>query len=232
VTTAASWVDLAALAVALVSLVVTISIFLLGKRLSFKQQRERVHELEAKAWDVLGPIRQEGLNSSVIVMNVSRYERGYNGTNRVTWRGSSYSGVEIIEIGHGGIDVIDTVQASFLDDGGAITLKKTRRPGPNVVISGHIPWAWIDDITVDGDDFHNKSILFVQHRGSGRSPYDYLTVREATPVPYGPNDRDYFRPISNLETFRPKVAEAWWQFFQSWRLDRKMHRAERSFNQH
>jgi hypothetical protein len=46
-------VDLAALVIAAASLVVMIAIFLLGRRLSFRQQRERVRELEAKAWEVL-----------------------------------------------------------------------------------------------------------------------------------------------------------------------------------
>lgn len=134
-------------------------------------------------------------------MNVARYKRGYSGSNRTTWLGSSYSKVEVIEIEHGGIEVIDSVRESFLDDDGLITLKRTSRSGPNVIISGHIPWAWIDDITVDGDDFHNSSLFFVQHKAAGRSPYDYLTVRSSTATSFGPNDRDCYRPIPNWTHF-------------------------------
>jgi hypothetical protein len=80
------------------SLLVTIAIFTFGRRLSFRQQRERVRELESKAWEVLGPIRTEGLNSKIIVMNVARYKRGYDGSNNMTRRGYAYTGPELIEI--------------------------------------------------------------------------------------------------------------------------------------
>jgi hypothetical protein len=85
-TGAFSWVDLVALAVVVAALGVTVAIFILGRRLSFRQQRERVRELEAKAGEVLGPIRTKGLNSKIIMMNVARYKRGYDGSNKMTWQ--------------------------------------------------------------------------------------------------------------------------------------------------
>lgn len=48
-----TWMGLLSLAVSITSLSVTIAIFLLGRRLSFRQQRERVGELENDAWTVL-----------------------------------------------------------------------------------------------------------------------------------------------------------------------------------
>jgi hypothetical protein len=112
-----SWVDLAALVISVASLGVTIAIFFLGRRLSFRQQRERVRELEAKAWEVLGPIRTEGLNRKIIVMNVARYKRGYDGSNNMTWRGYAYTGPEFIEIVHGGVEVISKVTSSYYGAG-------------------------------------------------------------------------------------------------------------------
>lgn len=217
-----SWVDFAALVVAVAALVVTVAIYLLGRRLSFRQQRERVRELEAKAWEVLGPIRTKGMNSKIIVMNVERYKRGYDGSNDMTWRGHAFTGPEIIEIGHGGVEVITSGVESYLDAGGRRTFAQTSTPAPTVIECGHIPWKWIEDIAPDGDEFDGAAIFFVRHRASGRQPYDYITYREGQSVPFGPNNRDYYRPIPELGTRRPEFLRDWWRFLKTLRLDKKL----------
>ncbi|MBK4347679.1 hypothetical protein [Lacisediminihabitans changchengi] len=221
-TGAFSWVDLAALVVAVAALGVTVAIFVLGRRLSFRQQRERVRELEAKAREVLGPIRTEGLNSKVIVMNVARYKRGYDGSNKMTWRGYAFTGPEFIEIDHGGVEVITRGIQSYFDMGNRRALTETSKPAPNVIESGHIPWDWIEDIAPDGDEFDGSAIFFVRHRASGRQPYDYITYREGTPVPFGPNNRDYYRPLSELGTRRPQFFRDWLRFVWLLRQEKKM----------
>lgn len=226
-TAAFSWVDLASLVVAVASLVVTLLIFALGKRLTFRQQRQRDAELEADAWKVLGPIRTQGLNSKIIVMNAARYARGYDGSNNLTWRGYAYGGPEIIDIDHGGIQVIIRGVETYFDADGRRTLAKTENPAPTAVEVGHIPWAWIEHINPEGDEFDGSAIFFVQHRAPGRRPYDYITFREGLPVPFGPNKRDYFRPIGELGTLRPRFFHDWWQFFKSMRLARRMEAARR-----
>lgn len=129
-------VDIVSLVVSLAALGVTIAIFFLGRRLSFRQQRERVRELEAKAWEVLGPIRTQGLNSKIIVINVARYVRGYDGSNQSTLRGWAFSGPELIEISHGGVDVIIRGVESYYDAQG-------RAPDGAPVRSrtGHTAWS-------------------------------------------------------------------------------------------
>jgi hypothetical protein len=222
VTGSFSWVDLAELVIAAASLVVMIAIFLLGRRLSFRQQRERVRELEAKAWEVLGPIRTEGLNSKIIVMNVARYKRGYDGSNNMTWRGYAYSGPELIEIVHGGVEVVIRGTESYYDAEGRRTLTATDKPAPTVIESGHIPWRWIEDIAPEGDEFDGAAIFFVRHRAPGRQPYDFITYREGKPVPFGPNSRDYFRPTPELGTRRPRFIRDWFRFAKHLRQNKKM----------
>ena len=221
-----SWVDLAALvrgtARLFEPLAVTVAIFLLGRRLSFRQQRERVRELEAKAWEVLGPIRTKDLNSKIIVMNVARYKRGYDGSNKMTWRGYAFTGPEIIEIGHGGVEVITRGIESYFDADNRRTLIQTSNPAPSVIESGHIPWNWIEDIAPDGDEFDGSAIFFVRHRAPGRQPYDYITYREGRSVPFGPNNRDYYWPLPELGTRRPRFLRDWWRFLKSVRQDKKL----------
>lgn len=221
-TGAFSWVDLAAFVVAVAALAVTVAIFLVGRRLSFRQQRERVRELEAKAWEVLGPIRTKGLNNKIIVMNVARYKRGYDGSNDPTWRGYAFTGPEIIEIGHGGVDVTTRGVESYFDADGRRTLAQTSDPAPTVIESGHIPWTWIEDIAPEGDEFDGSAIFFVRHRAPGRQPYDYITYREGQPVPFGPNNRDYYRPVPELGTRRPKLVGDRRHFLKSLRSNRKL----------
>lgn len=221
-TSAFSWVDLAALVVAVAALAVTVAIFLLGRRLSFRQQRERVRELEAKAWEVLGPIRTKGLNSKIIVMNVDRYKRGYDGSNDMTWRGYAFTGPEIIEIGHGGVEVIIRGAESYLDADGRRTLSRTSMPASTVIECGHISWTWIEDIAPEGDEFDGSAIFFVRHRAPGRQPYDYITFREGQSVPFGPNNRDYYQPIPELGTRRPEFLRDWWRFMKSLRLEKRL----------
>ncbi|MGN9912708.1 hypothetical protein ACTMTJ_34755 [Phytohabitans sp. LJ34] len=217
-----SWVDLAALVVSTASFGVTIAIFLLGRRLSFRQQRERVRELESKAWEVLGPIRTEGLNNKIIIMNVARYERGYDGSNNMTWRGYAYTGPELIEIVHGGVEVVIRGKKSYYDDRGRRTLTPTENPAPTVVEVGHIPWARIEDIAKEGDEFDGAPIFFVRHRAPGRRPYDFITYREGVPVPFGPNSRDYYTQIPELGTRRPRFIRDWVRFVGLIRQNRKM----------
>ena len=221
-TSAFSWVDLAALVVAVAALAVTVAIYILGRRLSFRQQRDRVRELETKAWEVLGPIRTRGMNSKIIVMNVDRYKRGYDGSNDMTWRGYAFTGPEIIEIGHGGVEVIIGGVESHLDAGGRRTLMQTSTPASTVIECGHIPWTWIADIAPEGDEFDGSAIFFVRHRAPGRQPYDYITYREGQPVPFGPNDRDYYRPVHELGTRRPEFLGDWWRFMKSLRLENRL----------
>ncbi|MER7455776.1 hypothetical protein [Micromonospora sp. NPDC126480] len=217
-----SWVDLVALVVSTASLGITIAIFFLGRRLSFRQQRERIRELEAKAWEVLGPIRNEGLNSKIVVMNVARYKRGYDGSNKMTWRGYAYTGPELIEIVHGGVEVVIKGVSSYYDAQGRRTLAKTENPAPTVIESGHIPWAWIEDIARDGDEFDGAPIFFVRHRAPGRQPYDFITYREGLPVPFGLNNRDYYSPIPELGTWRPRFIRDWFRFVKLMWQNRKM----------
>lgn len=217
-----SWVDFAGLLVAVAALGITVAIILLGRRLSFRQQRERVRELEAKAWEVLEPIRTMGLNSKIIVMNVARYRRGYDGSNEMTWRGYAFTGLEIIEIGHSGIDVIIRVLESFFDDDHRRVLNRTSTPAPSVIEVGHIPWIWIEDIAPDGDEFDGSAIFFVRWCAAGRQPHDYITYRECSAEPFGPNDRDYYALIPELGTWRPRFFRDWLRFAGMRRQNKRM----------
>lgn len=207
--------------VSLVSLSFTIAIFVIGRRLAFRQQRERIRELRGKAWSVLKPMRTEGLNSKIIVMNVARYKRGYDGSNTITWRGGMYSAGELIEISHGGVEVILSGKASFYNSDRTRTLIKTETPAPHVVEVGHIPWKWIEDIEPDGDEFDGSAIFFARHAAPGWQPYNFVTYKEATPVPYGLHGRDYYQPIPELGTLRPRLNH-WWNYAKLLRAHKKI----------
>jgi hypothetical protein len=197
-----SWVDLGALLISLASLGVTLAIFHVGRKLSFPQQRDRVRQLEEKAWRVLTPIRTEGLSSKVIVMNAQLYERGYDGSNTATWRGGMFSSADLIEIVHNGVEVILSGIESFYDERGHRTLAKTNRPAPPVVRVGHIPWKWIDDISPEGDEYDGSAIFFVRHLASGRRPYDYITYREGKPEKFGPRIHGWLEFYASLRELK------------------------------
>lgn len=221
-----SWIDLFALVVSVASFGFTVAIFMVGRRLSFRQQRERVRELEEKARAVMKPIRTEGINSTIVVMNAARYRAGYDGSNPMTIRGGMYSKPELIEIVHGGVEVILSGTASYYDAHGRRTLTKTDRPAPNVVQVGHIPWMWIEDIAPEGDEYDGSPIFFVRHAAPGWRPYDYITYREGKPVPFGPNDRDYYQPVQELGISKPKLSD-WWYFYSSRRQLKKIEQRSR-----
>lgn len=221
-----SWVDLTSLLFSIASFGFTVAIFLLGRRLSFRQQRERVRELTDKAWEVLKPMRLEGLNSDIIVMNAARYAKGYNGSNPITFRGNMYSRAEFIEVVHDGVEVILGGTESYYADHGRRTLTRTEHKAPNVVVCGHIPWKWIEDIQPEGDEYNGAAIFFVRHRAPGWRPYDYITYREGKPVPFGPNDRDYYHPIQDLGIIRPRLSQ-WWGFLLDLRRLRKIEQLSR-----
>jgi len=155
-------------------------------------------------------------------MNVDRYKRGYDGSNELTWRGYAYNGKEILEIVHGGVEVIRQAISSYYDAEGKRTLTPTGERAPNVLEVGHIPWAWIEDIAPDGDEFDGSAIFFVRHRAAGRQPYDFLTYREGKPEPFGPHQRDYYPQIPELGTRRPKAFRDWLTFARNLREAREM----------
>jgi hypothetical protein len=220
-----TWLDLVGVAIALASLVVTVAIFELGRRLSFAQVRARVESLEKKAWEVMTPIRTEGLNSKIIVMNVERYQRGYDGSNEVTWRGLAYEGHEIIEIVHGGVEVLTGRGVIFWRDStGRPTRKRNKGPEGEALEVGHIPWEWIQDIRPRGDEFDGSPIFFVQFRGPGRVPFNYMTAVERTTVPIGPRGRPWHRPISSLGVVKPSSLRGWTTLLTLRRMDRARRR--------
>jgi hypothetical protein len=225
-----SWVDLIALILGALSLAVTVAIFMLGRRLSFRQQRERIRELEANVWEVLRPMRTEGRNSKIIVMNVDRYKRGYDGSNELSPRGYSFRGAELIEVVHGGVEVISTAVESYYTANGRRTLLKTATKAPAVLEIGHIPWDWIEDVSPKGDEFDGSAIFFVRHHAAGKSPYNYVTYREGTPVKFGPNNRDYYTPLPELGTRRPRPVQDRWQLIKSLWQARRMLVAQQRFD--
>lgn len=64
----------------------------------------------------------------------------------------------------------------------------------------------------DDYEFDGSAILFVRHRAPGRRPYNFITYREAQPVAFGPNNRDYFPQIPELGTWRPRLVSDWLDF--------------------
>jgi hypothetical protein len=162
------------------------------------------------------------LNSKIIVMNVARYKRGYDGSNTTTWRGGVCSGPELIEIVHGGVEVILQGVESYYDSDMRRTLTKTDLAAPPVIVCGHIPWKWVEDIAPEGDEFDGSAIFFVRHSAPGRGAHDFITYREGIPVPFGPNDRDYYRPIPELGIWRPRIIRDWWAFGKSLRSHQQL----------
>lgn len=161
-------------------------------------------------------------------MNVARYERGYDGSNELTWRGYAYEGHEIIEIVHGGIEVIAMGVESWYDEQGRRTLTRSGRSAPSVVYVGHIPWEWIEDIAPRGDEFDGSPIFFVRHKAPGRRPFNFVTFREGSSVPFGANDRAFFMPIPELGTLRPSWARDWWDFLKQLSRAHRLARTQRA----
>jgi hypothetical protein len=114
-------------------------------------------------------------------------------------------------------------RASYYDTEGRRTLVETDRRAPNVIECGHIPWEWIEDITPDGDEFDGAPI-FVRFRAFGRQPYNFVTYREGLPVPFGPNNRDYYRSLPEFGTRNPRFVRDRVSFPKWLWQDRKMNR--------
>lgn len=223
-----SWVDLAGFVVSTLSLAVTVAIFLLGRRLTFRQERERATELEAKAWKVLAAIRNGESNSDIIVMNVARYRRDYTGVNTASRRGYAFGKYEFIEIAHDGIEVVLKTTECYVDERGNRTLAKTTDRAANVLVIGHIPWRWIEDIDPDGDAFDGYPIFFVRFRAPGREPFDGATYREAQPVQFGPAKRNYYPHVPELGVRRPRPIADRWRLLRAIRVDRQVSAADPS----
>lgn len=162
-------------------------------------------------------MRLRGLNNKIIVMNVARY-----GSNSLTWQGYAYEGPELIEIAHDGVEVIIQAINCYYDPSARRTLTKTNKPAPNILECGRIPLQWIEDISTEGDEFDGSAIFFVRYRASGRRPYKYITYRESTSTPFGPNQRDYHQQIDELGIRRPQRIRDWLHFIKQLRQSRKM----------
>lgn len=84
-------------------------------------------------------MRTEGLNSKIIVMTAALYERGYDGSNKVTWRGGMFSSAELIEIVHNGVEVILSGTESYTTTTEGTALSREQivppRTWPKLVIS-------------------------------------------------------------------------------------------------
>ena len=168
-------------------------------------------------------MRNEGLNSKIIVMNVDRYKRGYDAQNRITWRGFAFLGYEMTEIANDGIEAIIKAVPSYFDSTGRRTLRPTPKPAPTVLEVAHIPWEWIEDIVPEGDEFDGAPIFFVRYRAPGRKPFNRLVYRESQAVPFGPHDRDYYPPAA-LRSQRPRRLRDWWAFGAELRTFKAMDR--------
>lgn len=222
----ASAIEAVSLGVSVATLVTTLGIFFIGRRITFRQRIERASALEAQAWEVIAPMRQQGRNSKIIVMNVARYARGYDGSNELTLCGYAYVGHELIEIDHSGIQVIARASKSYYDASGRRTLTPTPVEGANVLEVGHIPWRWMEHIAPEGDEFDGSPIFFVRYKGPGHTPFHYFSFREAESTPFGPHQRAYHPPTYDLSSRRPSFIGGWWQFLRDYLHERKAHRRQ------
>jgi hypothetical protein len=210
-----------------VSTVVTVIVFQLGRRLDFRQRMQRRDLLREHANAVLrdAPGTQE--LREVLIVNAARYERDYDGGNRLTRHGWVQQRAEMLDVRHNGVALVSGVVQTWRTSDGRLTLRRGPRSGPNVLEVGFVPFDWVEHIDPAGDEYRYAPIFFVQFRGRGREPFAYRTYVEADGEPLRQGGRTYRLPIDDLGRSRPSWLGGHRRFIREWRQARRMDRAAR-----
>jgi len=209
-----------------VSTAVTFIVFGLGRRLDFRQRLARRDVLRREVHEILRDAPPQQL-PEVLIVNASRYERDYDGDNRLTMRGWVQQRAEMLGVRHNGVEFVSGIVNTWQADDGRLTLRPTSTQGPNVLEVGFVPFEYIEHIDPIGDEYRNTPIFFVQFKGHGREPYAHHSYAEADGAALYSGGREYHRPLDELGLSRPSWFRGQWRFARRWWRARAMDRGVR-----
>lgn len=219
-------IEVASLVVSVLALVagtvVTIVVYQLSRRLDFRARLHTWDELHRVVRAFAADMHENGLNTDVLLLNADRYEKDYDGGNRLTRHGWIQLRSEYIDVRHNGISLLADVVPAWRDGAGRLVLKKTNDPAGNVLRVGLVPFEWVEHIEPHGNEYKNAPLIYVHFRGRGRSPYASFTYHQAQFVPMGPRDRPYYPEIPELGVTRVGRIAGWVGYWRQWWTDRKI----------
>lgn len=146
-------------------------IYFLQRRLSFRAKMDRRAEVQRKIDLLLSNIRSGG-SSKVELLNVRRYPTDYPHDNSMTKRGYTYFAGELKGYGFEGVEIIHENRQGYQRKDGMLTFNKTKKPVNHaILVSGVIPYEWIEYVDVNGDDTSGRPQLYTHFKGPKHEPF-------------------------------------------------------------
>jgi hypothetical protein len=164
---------------------------------------------------------------SVNIVNAARFEKDYAGGNDFNHRGYQQQYAELLETTDDGIEFINSIVETWLDESGRRTLKRTGRRAANAFQIGLLPYTRLEHIKPEGDRFYWRPIFLARFDGRGRSPYERYLYRETKGETLNPEGRLYYPSISELGEAPISRIRGWRIFIKSWFIDLQSRRMQR-----
>jgi len=216
------WIELINVAIAAATLAFTVVIYSLGRRIELRTMMERRADIARELATFSRRIYGEGQNSTLLLMNATRYARGdytaYQNDGRVTlsWRGKLFEGGEFVGLRHDGFEMLTGAAAAGY---------------PDSLDMLFVPFDRVQWVNLDGDENFNRVIIYTSFAGPFPMPHAYSYPADRKPFKLRDGGRDYYRRIDGARLARTTGLRAWWSAPARWRqaigLDRADRRAER-----
>lgn len=190
------WLNFGAtLAAIIVGGFIAYHIYFLQKRLSFTNKMHHAEAIRAKAEKRLYEIENKGISREVLLVNIKRYEKDYEGPNDLNRHGYVELRAELKAVRYNGVEFFDGIQQAYYDASRQLTLAETTTKAFNVYAVGLIPYEWIEYVDLRGDEFRYSPIFYTRFKGERNYPYKkiiYYKQRDGRGNS-GPSDMDYER---------------------------------------
>lgn len=170
-------------------------IYFLQKKLSFTDKMGHMEIIRNKTEKRLQEIDNNGISREVLLVNVKRYERDYEGPNNRNRHGYVELRAELKAVRYNGVEFFEGIREAYYDEHHALTLKQTSSKAFNVFSVGLVPFDWIEYVDLRGDEFRYSPIFYTKFKGKHNHPYKktlYYRERDGADNS-GPSDMRYER---------------------------------------
>ncbi len=201
------WIDLINVFVAVATLAVTVVIYRLGRRVGLRGTMQQRGETARELANFSRQIYEDGMNSSLLLMNADRYARGdytdYQ-TDQVmgmSWRGDLFISAEFVGLRHDGFEVIT---------GAGVAGE------PEALLVLFVPFDRVHWVNLDGDENFNRVIVYTSFVGPYPSPHSYSYAANRQPFKMRETGRDYYRQLPGSGVHRTTGLRALWTAGPQW----------------
>lgn len=208
-----AWSLVVAIATFVLGAVISIILYMLGRKVDFRSRMRRWDELRSTTGSLLADVRAERTGNEVVLINARRYERDYDGGNSVNRHGDLQTRAEIYDMRHNGIEFWCGIENSWFDEHGRRTLKETAEKAPNVLVAGFVPFEYVEHIKLSGDEFKGAPIFYIRFDGPGKSPYRHYTFHETSSTPMGLTGRAFYPEAPDIGEVRVSRIKGWFSFW-------------------